>query len=151
SLLSLFANPQAHAALSSDIAALRNSCGISSQGAGKIPFICFDLAGGANIAGSNVLIGKQGGQLDFISTSGYNKQGLPGDMTPAVTTTNFINSDRGLAFHSDSQMPAGILQKAGPATTANTNGAVIPGRSENGTGNNARTAMYATTRARAHD
>lgn len=150
SLLSLFANPAAHAALSSDIAALRNSCGISSQGAGKIPFICFDLAGGANIAGSNVLIGKQGGQLDFISTSGYNKQGLPGDMTPAVTTTNFINSDLGLAFHSDSQMLAGILEKAGPATTANTNGAIIPARSENDTGNNPHNPMYGINRAGAN-
>ena len=45
-------------------------CGISA-GAGKIPFICFDLSGGANIAGSNVLIGKQGGQLDFLTTAGY--------------------------------------------------------------------------------
>ena len=42
----------------------------------------FDLSGGANIAGSNVLIGKQGGQLDFLSTAGYSKLGLPGNMTP---------------------------------------------------------------------
>ena len=32
------------------------SCGLSS-GAGRIPFVCFDLAGGANVAGSNVLVG----------------------------------------------------------------------------------------------
>lgn len=151
SLWSLFANPRAaQAALSSDIAALRNSCGISSQGAGKIPFICFDLAGGANIAGSNVLIGKQGGQLDFISTSGYSKQGLPGDMTPAVTTTNFINTDLGLAFHSDSQMLAGILEKVTPTTAANINGAVIPARSENDTGNNPHNPMYGINRAGAN-
>src|SRR5690606_41677448 len=75
SLLSLFANPQPHAALPSDIAALRYSCGISSQGAGKIPFIRFHLAGGANITGYNVLIGKQCGQLDFISTSCYSNEG----------------------------------------------------------------------------
>lgn len=151
SLFSVLGNPSAaQAALSNDIAALRNSCGISSQGAGKIPFICFDLAGGANIAGSNVLLGKQGGQLDFISTSGYNKQGLPGDMTPAVSAGNFINTELGLAFHSDSQMLAGILQKVSPATATNTNGAVIPARSENDTGNNPHNPMYGINRVGAN-
>ena len=78
----LFANPrQAMAALSPGPPGLRASCGITG-GAGKIPFICFDLSGGANIAGSNVLIGGQGGQLDFLTTAGYSKLGLPGDMTP---------------------------------------------------------------------
>ena len=73
------------AALSPDLEALRSQCGIAVQGAGKIPFICFDLAGGANMAGSNVLIGEQGGQLDFLSTAGYRKLGLPGDMMPSAT------------------------------------------------------------------
>ena len=50
SVFSLFANPrQAAAALSSDLENLKESCGIAVSGAGKIPFICFDLAGGANI------------------------------------------------------------------------------------------------------
>ena len=63
SIFGLFANPRlAEAALSPDLQALRESCGIAVQGAGKIPFICFDLAGGANIAGSNVLMGQEGGQ-----------------------------------------------------------------------------------------
>ncbi|RMH43117.1 MAG: general secretion pathway protein GspF, partial [Gammaproteobacteria bacterium] len=85
SIFSLFANPrQAMAALSPDLEALKQKCGIATQGAGKIPFICFDLSGGANIAGSNVLVGKQGGQLDFLSTAGYNKLGLPGDMIPPI-------------------------------------------------------------------
>ena len=62
SIFSLFANPRAaYAALSPDVEALKAGCGIATQGAGKIPFICFDLAGGANISGSNVLVGKQGG------------------------------------------------------------------------------------------
>lgn len=67
SLFSMFAAPnKAQAALSSDIEALKQSCGLKSQGAGKIPFIAFDLAGGANIAGSNVLVGGLGGQLSLI-------------------------------------------------------------------------------------
>src|SRR5512141_203401 len=53
-VFSLFADPRAAmAALSPDLQALKASCGIDVQGAGKIPFICIDLAGGANMVGSN--------------------------------------------------------------------------------------------------
>ena len=152
SMFTLFSNPrQAYAALSADIQALKTACGIATQGAGKIPFICFDLVGGANIAGSNVLVGKQGGQLDFLSTAGYNKLGLPGDMLPSMTdpTTNlsFTNTDLGLAFHSDSAMLRGILERTSVATRAFTNGAVIPARSDNDTGNNPHNPMYGIYRA----
>ncbi len=155
SVFSLFANPRAaHAALSSDLLSIRNSCGISTQGAGKIPFICFDLAGGANIAGSNVLVGQRGGQLDFLSTSGYSKQGLPGDMSPSITnpqtgTNDFVNNDFGLGFHANSAMLAGISEKAVMAA-AGTNGAVIPARSENDTSNNPHNPMYGINRAGAN-
>lgn len=120
-------------------------CNIT-QGAGKIPFICVDLAGGANIAGSNVLVGQQGGQLDFLSTAGYSKLGLPGDMVPNSSTTNFINTELGLAFHSDSAFLRGILSKTSTATRALINGAVIPARSENDTGNNPHNPMYGIAR-----
>lgn len=116
-------------------------CGITG-GAGKIPFICFDLAGGANIAGSNVLVGKEGGQLDFLSTQGYSKQGLPGNMLPNNATTNFINAEFGLAFHADSAFLRGMLEKTSAATRAGVNGAVIAARSENDTGNNPHNPMY---------
>lgn len=152
SVLSLFANPRAaYAALSSDIATLRNSCGIITQGAGKIPFICFDLAGGASIAGSNVLVGGRAGQEDFLSTAGYNKLGLPGDRVPSVFNpvsglSDFVNRELGLAFHSDSAMLAGIRQKLSFASGF-VNGAVIPARSENDTGNNPHNPMYGIFRA----
>src|SRR6185436_11130132 len=103
-------------------------CGIS-DGAGKIPFICFDLAGGANIAGSNVLVGQQGGQMDFLSTQGYSKLGLPGNMLPNNATTNFVNQSMGLAFHSDSAWLRGIVSKASPEALALVNGIVIAARS----------------------
>ncbi len=154
SVLSLFADPRAaYAALSSDLADRRTACGIATQGAGKIPFICFDLAGGANFAGSNVLIGQQGGQMDFLSTAGYSKQGLPGDMipslvNPATGTNDFINSELGLAFHSNSALLQGILEKVPSAATRGLiNGAVIPARSENDTGNNPHNPMYGINRA----
>lgn len=146
STLSLFANPRmASAALSSDLEALRQSCGIAVQGAGKIPFICFDLAGGASMAGSNVLVGKSGGQMDFLSTRGYNRQGLPGDMLP--NNPSFINNELGLAFHADSGFLRGIQQSTSAGTRAGINGAVIAARSENDTGNNPHNPMYGIHRA----
>jgi hypothetical protein len=151
SLFGLFANPRsAAAALSADIETLKTACGIKSLGAGKIPFICFDLAGGANFAGSNVLVGQQGGQLDFLSTAGYSKLGLPGDMIPAsinpLTGTSFVNTDFGLAFHSSSALLQGISEKALSRST-NINGAVIPARSDNDTANNPHNPMYGIARA----
>jgi hypothetical protein len=120
-------------------------CGISG-GAGKIPFICFDLSGGANIAGSNVLIGKEGGQLDFLTTAGYSKLGLPGNMTPNLPT--FTDTTFGLAFHTDSAFLRGMKQRAvTPATAAGTNGTIIAARSENDTGNNPHNPMYGIAKA----
>lgn len=144
SMLGMLASPhKAMADLSEEIIA----CGIRTAGAGKIPFICFDLAGGANIAGSNVLIGKQNGQMDFLSAAGYSKLGLPGDMVPNASIGDFINTELGLAFHSDSQMLQGILEKFSAGNRALTNGAIIPARSENDTGNNPHNPMYGINRA----
>src|SRR6185437_13475600 len=82
---------KAYAALASDIDMLKTNCGIR-DGAGKIPFIAFDLAGGGNIAGSNALVGGAGGQLDLLTTAGYNKLGLPGNMLPNSSTGSFIDT-----------------------------------------------------------
>ena len=153
SLFSMFAAPRkAYADLSPDLEALKSRCGIATQGAGKIPFIVFDLAGGANIAGSNILIGGQGGQLDFLSTQGYSRQGLPGDMLPSIANpdtglSDFINNELGLAFHSDSAFLRGILDKVAVTNRVNINGAVIPARSENDTGNNPHNPMYGIYRS----
>lgn len=136
----------ARAALSGDLAAMKAGCGIDTLGAGKIPFICFDLAGGANIAGSNVLVGKQGGQLDFLSAAGYSRLGLPGDMIPQAAGS-FINSEFGLAFHSDSAFLRGMLERVAPGNRANVNGAVIPALSDNDTGNNPHNPMYGVYKA----
>ena len=152
-LFGLFANPRAaQAALSPDLEALKASCGIAVQGAGKIPFICIDLAGGASMAGSNVLTGGQDGQRDFLSAAGYGRLGLPGDMVPNApnpgsATNDFIESRLGLLFHLDSAFARGILERVSVTTAANINGAVIPARSENDTGNNPHNPMYGIFRA----
>jgi len=142
--LSLF-SADALGQLSPDVDDMRlNTCRIT-DGAGKIPFICFDLAGGANISGSNVLVGQSGGQNDLLSTAGYEKMGLPGDMVPGLNDGNgdpFANFDLGLGFHLDSAFRRGIMASITPGTEANINGAVIPARSDNDTGNNPHNPMY---------
>ena len=136
-------------------------CGVDRTGT-KIPFICFDLAGGANLAGSNVLVGRGGalGQLDTLSTAGYSKLGLPGDQVPGVaeaapSATGTSNGDHtdtslGLAFHSDSAFLRGMyasFRGDAAAIAAATNGAVIPARSENDTSNNPHNPLYGLQRA----
>ncbi|MDH3430572.1 MAG: general secretion pathway protein GspF [Gammaproteobacteria bacterium] len=152
-IFSLFSDPrEAMAALSGDLSPLlQNPCQIATNGAGKIPFICFDLAGGANIAGSNVLVGKEGGQMDFLSTAGYEKMGLPGNMIPGLVdpTLNlpYENFDLGLGFHLDSAFRRGIMNSLTPGNEAFINGAVIPARSDNDTGNNPHNPMNGIARA----
>jgi hypothetical protein len=145
SFFSLFANPRkAYATLASDIQALVASpCNIRA-GAGKVPFIAFDLAGGGNIAGSNALVGGAGGQLDFLTTAGYNKLGLPGNMIPnsSVGPGNFINTSMGIAMHSDSAYLRGIQSRASATTIANINGAVVPAISQTDTDLNPHNPMY---------
>lgn len=136
----------AKAALDPLLASDATACGLTGLGGNKIPFICFDLAGGANIAGSNVLVGQQGGQLDFLSTQGYAKQGLPGNMLPNNSTTNFVDTQFGLAFHTDSAFLRGMIEKTSETTRARVNGAVIAARSENDTGNNPHNPMYGLAR-----
>jgi len=130
-------------ALDSDISTLAlgaTQCNISN-GAGLIPFICFDLAGGANLVGSEVIVGVQGGQANFLSTAGYGKMGVPGNMVPSAA--GFVSSALGLLWHSDGAILRGILSKATtPATAANTNGAVFPALSENDTDINPHNPMY---------
>jgi hypothetical protein len=159
-LYSLFANPHAAlAALATDLQADANllGCGVDRSGT-KIPFICIDLAGGANLAGSNVLVGRGGatGQLDLLSTAGYSKLGLPGDQVPGVaetTPTATSNGDHtdtslGLAFHSDSAFLRGMQASFKTAgISASINGAVIPARSENDTSNNPHNPLYGIQRA----
>ncbi len=137
-------------ALSSDLMDFFNpgSCDLGVAGGAKIPFICFDLAGGANISGANVLVGGPGGQRDSLSTAGYTKLGVPPDILPTMVNPNNLNSNDftddslGLLFHTESAMLEGILEKTTTATQGKTNGAVIPARSDNDTGNNPHNPMY---------
>jgi len=133
---------RADAALSPDIQALLASsqCNVPTA-SGSLPFICFDLAGGANLVGSEVLVGVQGGQTNFLSTAGYGKLGVPGNMVPSSSAN--IDASLGLLWHADGAIKRGILSKATtPATAAGTNGAVLCAMSQNDTQNNPHNPMY---------
>jgi hypothetical protein len=133
---------RADAALSGDIQALldKTQCNVPTA-SGSLPFICFDLAGGANLVGSEVLVGVQGGQRNFLSTAGYGKLGVPGNMVPSSSAN--IDASLGLLWHADGAIKRGILSKATTAATAaGTNGAVLCAMSQNDTQNNPHNPMY---------
>jgi hypothetical protein len=115
-------------------------CGVLVT-ANPVPVICFDLAGGANLVGSEVLVGQKGGQANFLTTAGYGKQGVPGNMVPSAA--GFVDSSFGLLWHSDGAILRGMKTKATtPATAGGTNGAVICAMSQNDTGQNPHNPMY---------
>ena len=116
-------------------------------GAGKIPFLAIDQGGGANIAGSNVMVGGMGGQEDFLSADGYAKLGLPDAIIPQNVG---VDRSFGVAMHPNSALLRGMLDKTNVATRANTNGCVIPARSENDTDNNPHNPIYGIARAGAN-
>ena len=138
-------------AMSPDLEALLGPAACNIQaGAGKVPFICFDLAGGANLVNSEILNGRQN-PTDFLSTQGYAKLGLPGNMTPnspnaASATNNFINTEFGAAWHSDGAILRGMQASTQVTTRAMVNGFSIAARSENDTGNNPHNPMYGINR-----
>lgn len=181
-LMNVLGSSQSHAALSPDIesfVAQMNSnytdpiCDISGTGNSSMPFICFDLGGGANFAGSNVLVGTDG-QMSALSERGYSRLGLPPGMIPGASsenlavatetagqitgdvlngprldglTTDYVNDELGLLFHQDSPMLRGILEKFTSRAPGNIDGAVIPARSDNDTGNNTHNPLYGIAKA----
>lgn len=168
SFLGLLSDPaMANHPLTAELETLATEIGCSLGGTGgsNVPFIAFDLAGGANIAGSNVLVGQGGGQMDRLTTGGYSKLGIPGDMTPGLDSTgftllqslasvpsttartDFVNDDLKLLFHADSAMLMGILDKTSLTTRANVDGTIIAARSDNDTGNNPHNPLYALAMA----
>src|SRR5579863_6189078 len=129
-----------------DIQALtaQGQCNIPT-GSGSLPFIVFDLAGGANLLGSEALVGVQGGQANFLSTAGYGKLGVPGNMVPSSSAN--ISSALGLLWQSDGAILRGIMSVAAATTQAGVNGAVIPAMSQNDTQSNTTNPIYGIAEA----
>lgn len=106
----------------------------------NIPVIIFDLAGGANIAGSNVIVGSAGAQENFLPEADYASLGLPPDMTP--DKAGQINSELGLKFHSDSGFLRGILAQTTVQMRSRVEGGIFCASSADDTGNNPHNPMY---------
>jgi hypothetical protein len=112
---------------------------------GPVPFITIDLAGGANLMGSEAIAGMAGSPTNFISAAGFSKLGVPGNMVP--TSTAFIDMSMGLPFHADSAILRGIKLKASTTILAKVNGVVIPAISQNDTSSNTLNAMHLIAKA----
>ena len=123
-------------------ASAQMGCSLTGAGAGKVPFMCFDLGGGANIAGSNVMVGGPGGQEDLLTEDGYERLGLPLDMTPLNSQINALDRTLNLAFHFDSALLRGMMDKASIAALSKVEGVIIPSRSSNDTQNNPLNPLY---------
>lgn len=119
-------------------------CGVGA-GSGMIPFICFDLAGGANFAGSNIMVGMQGGQEEFFNQAGYLRMGVLADEDPSLATTT-LDETLGLRFHPTSDLLLGINETFTTRDAGTVDGVVIPARSDNDTANNPHNPMYAIAR-----
>lgn len=104
----------------------------------KTPFICIDLAGGSSIAGSNVIVGGPGGQMDLLT--GYDRLGLPAGMSPR--NAGQVVTEMGLAFHADSGFLRGIRSVTQASTRAQVDGIVFCAQSGDDTGGNPMNPMY---------
>lgn len=112
-----------------------------------IPVIVLDLAGGSNIAGSNVLVGGSGGQLDFLPDAGYRTLGLLPNELPSLANrvediTGNQTNPQGLLFHAQSGILAGLKATASLQTRQNTDGIILCAMSDDDTQNNPHNPMY---------
>lgn len=109
-----------------------------SVGSGMAPVIIIDLVGGGNIAGSNVMVGGMGGQLDFLPN--YQTLGLPPSFHPSMA--GMTNNELGLVFHGDSGMLRGIQSVTQVTTRANCDGMIFCTSTDDDTGNNQTNPLY---------
>lgn len=103
-----------------------------------IPVIVIDLAGGSNIAGSNVIVGKSAGQDNYIAD--YTTLGL--DATRHPSMNGMVDRELGLAFHRDSGILAGIRTTATAAVRSRIDGLLFCASSDDDTDNNPHNPMY---------
>ena len=133
-VLSMLASNSAHAQMMGCPAPTVNT---------KTPVLIFDLAGGANIPGSNVMAGGPGGQMDFLPD--YRSLGLPADFHPSQP--GMTNNEMGLVFHGDSAILRGIQSTTNQTTREKVDGALFAASSSDDTQNNPLNPSYWINRA----
>jgi hypothetical protein len=111
------------------------NCSLSPASVGKTPFLCIDLAGGGNIAGSNIIVGKQNGQSDFLSD--YVQLGRP-----TFEAQNDTVNTMGLLWHRNSGILNGIRTTATTEILGKVGGAVACGISGDDTSSNPHNPVY---------
>ena len=114
-------------------------CSSGAAGGGMTPFIVLDLAGGANIAGTNVIVGDKGGQSQLLPQGSYATLGLASEQDP---NTVGVDSELGLAFHPASKMLEGIKAVSNATTRANVDGALFCTASGDDTRGNPHNPLY---------
>lgn len=113
-----------------------------------LPVIIIDLAGGANIGGSNVIVGGQAGQSQFLpNVSDYRSLGLTPDQYPSLAgrisdITGNTTNPSGLLFHAQSGLLQGIMNTAPAQARSRTDGIILCGISADDTSNNPHNPMY---------
>ena len=100
-------------------------------------FIALDLKGGASIAGNNVIVYKEGGEL----LESYEGLGLPGKDEEGKkglhpSQTGMIDTSLGLPMHTNSAMLDGIKATTQPDVQAKTTGVVICTKAADDTSSN---------------
>lgn len=118
-------------------------CSAPAAATRNVPFLIFDLAGGGNIPGSGVMVGKRNGQKDFLTT--YTSLGLPDGMHPK--NAGQLNEEFGLAFHNDSGFLRGLQSTTTPDIRARIDGAIFCTSSNDDTQNNPHNPAYLIAKA----
>jgi hypothetical protein len=123
-------------------------CTPQKGGARMIPVIVFDLAGGANLSGVNVIAGAQGGQMDFLPPGSYGTIGLAPEAEPSkLAATDPAFSEFGLAFHPASPMLAGMRATTTAPTRAGVEGVMFAGTSNDDSRSNPHNPLYWVAKA----
>ena len=119
-------------------------CNPKSDGARMIPLIILDLAGGANIAGTNVVVGGRAGQREYLPVGSYSTLGLAPEQEPGkLNQADPAFSEFGLAFHPASKMLAGMRETCPTAATrAAVDGTLFCTSSGDDTRNNPHNPLY---------
>ncbi len=116
----------------------------------RLAFLCFEGAGGMNIAGGNVMVGMTSAeqQEDYgtVVATDYIGLGLPASMHPSKS--GMINKDYGLVFHSTSGLLAGMNEVlTDPITRDAIDGIIICGRTSDDTADNPINAAFQAQKA----
>lgn len=135
--------PSLLSVLKMDVAMAQDAmpCEQEEASSNKIPVLIIDLAGGANFAGSNYLVGTEDGQHSFLNN--YRVMGLPDELNP-LNNANLVDSTFGLKMHANSGVLEGMIAATAgnPGLRQNVDGAFFCAQSENDRSTNPLSPLF---------